>query len=366
VNLEEKKSAVLNAETQPYTIADLVSTIGTGAQGPQGVEGPAGPPGPVGPAGLEWQGQWVSGASYVEDDAVGYGGASWFCILATSGTDAPDADTTHWALLASQGAIGPQGVQGPTGPQGPSGSFSYTEGSLNADSSSFVEFTKLEQNFTRVYVSSPTDNYIGISNVGLDTGSVYVVQNKSTVNNLIVRPVDNAKFLQTNGFDTQSDFTVKANTYARFTLVDNTSGSDKVFMVEVINPLGMSNSHKSYVSTVQFNSSGDPLVTTVYSDIQDGVDITTTGTGVYQISSLGRFTSNKTIITPFADQGTTTNSGAVRLPIYSSNVIVGYYWLQRITASQIRLNFVDTSSNPINPNTLLGSRKIIIDLKVYN
>jgi hypothetical protein len=60
----------------------------------------------------------VSGASYVEDDAVGYGGASWFCILATSGTDAPDADTTHWALLASQGAIGPQGVQGPTGPQG--------------------------------------------------------------------------------------------------------------------------------------------------------------------------------------------------------------------------------------------------------
>jgi hypothetical protein len=241
VNLEEKKSAVLNAETQPYTIADLVSTIGTGAQGPQGVEGPAGPPGPVGPAGLEWQGQWVSGASYVEDDAVGYGGASWFCILATSGTDAPDADTTHWALLASQGAIGPQGVQGPTGPQGPSGSFSYTEGSLNADSSSFVEFTKLEQNFTRVYVSSPTDNYIGISNVGLDTGSVYVVQNKSNVNNLIVRPVDNAKFLQTNGFDTQSDFTVKANTYARFTLVDNTSGSDKVFMVEVINPLGMSN-----------------------------------------------------------------------------------------------------------------------------
>jgi hypothetical protein len=121
VNLTERKSAVLNAETQPYTIQDLVDTIGTGAEGPQGVEGPAGPPGPVGPAGLNWQGEWVSGTSYVADDAVGYDGASWFCILATSGTTAPDVDTTHWALLASQGAIGPQGVQGPTGPQGPAG-----------------------------------------------------------------------------------------------------------------------------------------------------------------------------------------------------------------------------------------------------
>jgi hypothetical protein len=121
VNLTERKSAVLNAETQPYTIQDLADTIGVGAQGPQGVQGPAGPPGPVGPAGLEWQGSWVSGTSYVEDDAVGYDGASWFCILATSGTTAPDVDTTHWALLASQGADGPQGVQGPTGPQGPAG-----------------------------------------------------------------------------------------------------------------------------------------------------------------------------------------------------------------------------------------------------
>ena len=118
VNLTERKSAGLNSDTQPYTIDDLVDTIGVGAEGPQGVEGPAGPPGPVGPAGLEWQGTWVSGTSYVADDAVGYDGASWFCILATSGTTAPDVDTTHWALLASQGAVGPQGAQGPTGPQG--------------------------------------------------------------------------------------------------------------------------------------------------------------------------------------------------------------------------------------------------------
>jgi hypothetical protein len=109
--------------------ADIVAgVIPPGPAGPQGIAGPAGVPGPVGPAGLEWQGSWVSGTSYVEDDAVGYDGASWFCILATSGTTTPDLDTTHWALLASEGAVGPQGPQGPTGPQGPSGNpISYLE-----------------------------------------------------------------------------------------------------------------------------------------------------------------------------------------------------------------------------------------------
>jgi hypothetical protein len=103
------------------SIIDLIGDINQGPIGPQGNTGPTGPQGPVGPAGLEWQGEWVSGTPYVEDDAVGYDGASWFCILATSGTTAPDVDTTHWALLASQGAIGPTGPEGPIGPQGPVG-----------------------------------------------------------------------------------------------------------------------------------------------------------------------------------------------------------------------------------------------------
>jgi len=121
VDLIERKSAVLNKQTEPFTVEDIASFVGVGSQGPQGVQGPAGPLGPVGPAGLNWQGSWVSGTSYVADDAVGYNGASWFCILATSGTTTPNLDTTHWALLASQGAQGIQGVQGPTGPQGPAG-----------------------------------------------------------------------------------------------------------------------------------------------------------------------------------------------------------------------------------------------------
>lgn len=96
-----------------------------GTQGPQGAQGPAGADGAVGPAGLEWRGPWVSGTSYVADDAVGYGGASYFCILATSGTTTPNLATANWALLASQGAQGTQGIQGIqglTGAQGPAGS----------------------------------------------------------------------------------------------------------------------------------------------------------------------------------------------------------------------------------------------------
>jgi hypothetical protein len=106
--------------------SDFIFQIGAGTVGPQGPIGPQGVPGPVGPAGLNWQGSWVSGNSYVVDDAVGYAGASYFCILATSGTTNPSTDTTHWALLASQGSTGPQGPQGIQGPAG--GGFTHRIG----------------------------------------------------------------------------------------------------------------------------------------------------------------------------------------------------------------------------------------------
>ena len=101
-----------------------------GVQGPQGpigltgTQGPAGPQGiagPVGPAGLEWRGAWVSGTSYIVDDAVGFNGASWFCVNATSGTTSPNLDPTNWALLAAQGSQGPQGPQGIQGTPGNGG-----------------------------------------------------------------------------------------------------------------------------------------------------------------------------------------------------------------------------------------------------
>ena len=112
---DEYLTGAITVDNFAQTVAPYVPA---GAQGPIG---PQGVPGPVGPAGLEWQGAWVSGATYAIDDAVGYDGASWFCIAPTSGTTTPDLDTTHWALLAAQGATGPQGPQGIQGPQGAPG-----------------------------------------------------------------------------------------------------------------------------------------------------------------------------------------------------------------------------------------------------
>jgi hypothetical protein len=85
----------------------------TGSTGPQGIQGIAGP---IGPAGLNWQGLWDPATVYLSDDAVGYNGASWFCINNVGpSVNTPDSDPANWALLASQGA---QGIQGPTGATG--------------------------------------------------------------------------------------------------------------------------------------------------------------------------------------------------------------------------------------------------------
>lgn len=138
--------AHLNAVVQEVnTISLTAGPAGpTGAQGVQGIQGVAGAqgiqgvqgnigiqgvPGPVGPAGLNWQGVWDTDASYAEDDAVAFDGASWFCIAAVTGTGNgdPETDTASWALLAAEGLQGPQGlpgvqgIAGATGPQGPQG-----------------------------------------------------------------------------------------------------------------------------------------------------------------------------------------------------------------------------------------------------
>lgn len=116
-----RDDSYLTAAISVQNFATQVSAvIPPGAQGPVG---PQGVPGPVGPAGLNWQGAWSAAGTYVVDDAVGFGGASWFCInpVGPSATT-PPADPANWALLASQGATGPQGPQGIQGPQGPPGS----------------------------------------------------------------------------------------------------------------------------------------------------------------------------------------------------------------------------------------------------
>ena len=108
------------AITAQNFINQIATVIPGGSQGPIG---PQGVPGPVGPAGLNWQGAWSALGTYVIDDAVGYAGASWFCV-ANVGPSAttPNLDPTKWALLASQGSPGSQGPQGIQGVPGPSGS----------------------------------------------------------------------------------------------------------------------------------------------------------------------------------------------------------------------------------------------------
>lgn len=98
---------------------------GSGKEGPQGPQGPAGPqgekgdPGPIGPAGLVWKGAFDYAKTYYPDDAVGWNGASYYCIKEAEGNDPGVPD--YWALLASVGARGPQGPIGPQGPKGDPG-----------------------------------------------------------------------------------------------------------------------------------------------------------------------------------------------------------------------------------------------------
>jgi hypothetical protein len=157
-------------DTIDYT-TEQIAAIPSGPAGSQGVQGPAGPIGPVGPAGLEWQGSWTSGTSYVANDAVGYDGASWFCILATSGTTTPDVDTTHWALLASQGAQGPQGVQGPTGAQGPAGSGAALT-NASAAGGTFSSPTPITVDVFTTALTNNSDNYYSVPNYTNDQSKI--------------------------------------------------------------------------------------------------------------------------------------------------------------------------------------------------
>ena len=168
-----------NRDDQYLTAAISVQNFATQVSAviPPGAQGPVGPqgvPGPVGPAGLNWQGAWVSGASYVADDAVGYGGASYFCINATSGTTTPDLDFTNWALLASQGATGPQGPQGIQGPQGPPGAGGG--GSVPNGTSAYQTLFWVGTQWSPSSGLTNNGGRIGINTVNTGGGALRVVQ----------------------------------------------------------------------------------------------------------------------------------------------------------------------------------------------
>ena len=133
-----------------------------GPPGPQGIQGPAGPqgePGPVGPAGLNWQGAWSASGTYVVDDAVGYNGASWFCISNVGPTaTVPSSDPTKWALLAAQGARGATGATGAQGPTGATGAAGPAGSALYRSYSAIVQY-----NSSSLTVVSLLENTLGIT-----------------------------------------------------------------------------------------------------------------------------------------------------------------------------------------------------------
>ena len=197
-----------NRDDQYLTAAISVQNFATQVSAviPPGAQGPVGPqgvPGPVGPAGLNWQGAWSAAGTYVADDAVGYAGASYFCIVAVgpSGTT-PDLDLIHWALLASQGAIGPQGPQGPAGAAGvgsvPNGTSTYQ--TLVWSGTQWFPSSGLTNNGGRIGINAVNtggqalrifQSFLGQPDAGIRIQST--VANSSVYNNMVT-PVTNFGF----------------------------------------------------------------------------------------------------------------------------------------------------------------------------
>lgn len=189
----------------------------TGAQGPQGVAGP------VGPAGLLWKGSWVSGTSYLLNDSVGYNGASWYCILATSGTTAPNLDTTHWALLAAQGSPGPQGpqgatgLQGPTGATGPAGTAVSTTGTVTALDFGAGQYAFLQ--YTQNTVNTSAANLDVVLPAGASIGTeIIVLAGNNAYSFKVHANTGNSPLLSLTGVSTTvTSITVNPNYNYRFT-----------------------------------------------------------------------------------------------------------------------------------------------------
>ena len=146
--------------------------------GPQGPQGSQGVPGPVGPIGLFWQGSWSASGTYNINDAVGFGGASYFCINPVGpSVSNPATDTTNWALLAAQGSAGPQGPQGIQGPAGSSSSFAYEIGQYVAAKGGIIFHRWLSTTAFGVPESGTVQNYLVVDTTDLSVAAPWATNN---------------------------------------------------------------------------------------------------------------------------------------------------------------------------------------------
>lgn len=231
-------------------VASIIPPGPTGPTGAQGPEGPQGVPGPVGPAGLNWQGAWSAAGIYVIDDAVGYNGASWFCIanvgpIATT----PDSDPTHWALLASQGATGPQGPQGIQGPAGTGSSSAFSQVN-NSPVYTFpvgvnyvADFLTIPANTFNTSTKAVLELSALISKIGLNgvfTLDVYITNTLPVVNNTVITGTKIAGAITTSISQrtqkVEKEIAVNGNTIYYLSVVSSTtSNSDSAVLASASN-----------------------------------------------------------------------------------------------------------------------------------
>jgi hypothetical protein len=318
-------SAALKAMNEWYTMQDVSDSVGTGSQGPQGVQGPAGPLGPVGPAGLNWQGAWVSGSAYVADDAVGDNGASYFCILGTSGTTAPHLDATHWALLASQGAQGIQGVQGPTGAQGIQGAGATQTLQQTVELGNTIisgdEVTYLIAGGLSIE-NLDHSTQIQPAAIRLDYNQFGVFINSTSVN-----------WSNDENYNTKLEISPNASAN-RFIKLPDASGTIAL------------QTYKSYMAIISQAGTGAPTVDTLLENTLGGtITFEYLSLGTYRVVSPVLFTNNKTTVT-------------VSNGYYSPTIISAY----NNSTSRIIVACNDLSGALVN-DSLLHS---VLEIRVYN
>lgn len=95
---------------------------------------------------LVWRGDWAAG-TYVQNDAVQYGGSSWI-VSSASTTDTPSLASPNWDLLAEKGADGTGGVTSPVAANvggllraSAVGTYGWFAGSQTVSSASTVDLT---------------------------------------------------------------------------------------------------------------------------------------------------------------------------------------------------------------------------------
>ena len=324
VDLTERKSALLNKTTEPFTIEDIANTVGAGSQGAQGVQGPAGPLGPVGPAGLNWQGAWVSGSAYVSDDAVGDNGASYFCILGTSGTTAPHLDATHWALLASQGAQGIQGVQGPTGAQGIQGPGA-------------TQTLQQTVELGNTIISGDEVTYLiagGLSIENLDHSTqIQPAAIRLDYNNFGI-------FISSTSVNWSND----ENYSTKLEISPNASANRAIKLPDASGTIALQ-TYKSYMAIISQAGTGAPTVDTLLENTLGGtITFEYLSLGTYRVVSPVLFTNNKTTVT-------------VSNGYYSPTIISAY----NNSTSRIIVSCNDLSGALVNDSLI----RSVLEIRVY-